>query len=258
MNQTSKAQNTLKVVSILGTQKKGCTRYFSQFLLDSLAKKQAITVQEFVLPKDGPTFCTGCMACYSHGLNSCPHREQVQPLWQAICDADLVLLAQPTYVFGAPAQVKAFFDHLGLKWLAHSPEPKMLDKRVVILTQAAGGGTRKATGTVKTSFRFLGASSITSCTFAVRNGVLENIPPKTKAAIERKLDRLAERLTRQGKPSSPSLFTRVMFHAMRQGHSFISKNERRHGRSDTYDYLYWKQQGWLDKQWPWKKPEVAG
>lgn len=257
MSQTSSTPKALKVVSILGTQKKGCTRHFSQHLLDSLAKKRACEVRQFVLPKDGPGFCTGCMACFSHGMDACPHREQVQPLWQAMCDADLVILAQPTYVFGAPAQVKAFFDHLGVRWLAHSPEPRMLNKRVVILTQAAGGGTRKATGTVKTSFRFLGAARISTCTFTVRNGVLEYIPPKTMAAIESKLDRLAERLSREQQPDSPSLFAKVMFHAMRMGHGFISKNERKHGRPDTYDYLYWQRQGGMDKQWPWKKPKPA-
>lgn len=193
------------------------------------------------------------MACFSHGMQACPHKEQVQSLWQVMCQADLVILSQPTYVFGAPAQVKAFFDNLGSRWLAHTPEAKMLNKRVLILTQATGGGTRKASTTVKTSFRFLGAARIQTFAYKVQNGVLESMSPKIKAKIERRLDKLALSLSRQQQPAAPSLFARFMFYAMRLGHSFISKNERRQGRADTYDYLQWKKQGWLDKQWPWKE-----
>ncbi len=44
---------------------------------------------------------------------------------------------------------------------------------------------------------------------------------------------------------------------MRKGHTFFSQQERKQGREDTYDYTYWKQQGWMDKQWPWKEQPPA-
>lgn len=241
------------VVSILGTQKQGCTSYFLQHFLEELKEHRQCDIKHFSLPKDCPTFCTGCAACFTRGMLACPHSQQVQPLWEAICEADLVVLAQPTYVFGPPAQVKAMLDHLGCRWLVHSPDPRMLDKRVVILSQAVGAGMRKSLKAVKTSWRYLGAARIWQYAFSVGNTLPEHIPAAKRAAIERKLDKLALSVAQSQRPHKPSLFTRLMFPMMRLGHSKISQMERKQGRPDTYDYLSWKEQGWLDKRWPWRQ-----
>lgn len=250
---TINTQRPLRGVYLLGTAKKGCTAHFGEYLIERLTARRACEIKRFVLPKDGPEFCTGCTLCFMRGMESCPHAKQVQPLWQAMCEADVLILAQPTYAFGAPAQVKALLEHLACRWLVHSPEKRMLNKQVFILSQAVGAGMGKAAKQVKTCFRFLGCARIRTCTFSVGHTDVKCIASDKRKTIEGKLDRFAEQIASSPDTLAPSLFTRMMFPLMRKGHTFFSQQERKQGREDTYDYIYWKQQGWIDKQWPWKE-----
>lgn len=242
----------LKVVYLLATQKKGCTAHFGEQLLAGLNRRRPTQVTRFVLPKDGPGFCLGCGTCFFKGMEACPHTEQVNPILEAMCESDLIILAQPTYVMGPPAQVKALMDHLGGRWMVHSPDPRMFNKRVLIMCLAVGGGTRKAARPVKNWFRFLGAARIRLLTFTVGHDRLNDVTEKKRQAIAKKLDRVAHKLAQEEAPRGPSLFVRLGLPGMRLFHQFINRRENKAGRSDTYDHGYWKQQGWLDRKWPWK------
>jgi hypothetical protein len=39
---------------------------------------------------------------------------------------------------------------------------------------------------------------------------------------------------------------------MKTAQNMINKSEQRAGRKSTKDYLYWKENGWLDGRKPWK------
>lgn len=193
------------------------------------------------------------MACFNKGMESCPHHDKVRPIWQSMLKADLIVFAQPTYIMGAPGQVKVLLDHLACRWLVHSPDPQMLSKRVLIISQAVGMGARKAGKMVKSSLRMLGAAKIRMFTFTVQNGIYDSLSDKRREKINGKLERLAKTLSKDVAPLAPSLFARMMFPMMRLGHTMISKQEVKQGREATNDYLYWQEQGWIDKRYPWKK-----
>lgn len=180
---TAATGQPLGVAYILATGKKGCTYHFGEPFLAALGKHSALQVTRIVLPQDAPPYCTGCMACFTRGMEACPHSAKVQPIWQAMLAADPVLVAQPAYCVGTLGHLKATLDHLASRWLVHSPDPQMLNKRVMIISQAVGLGAKRAGKAVRSSMRFLGAAKVPMCSFTVMNTTLEHMPAGRKPAF---------------------------------------------------------------------------
>ena len=59
----------VKITVINGTSKKGITYKIKEMLLNELRDYADIT--EFYLPKDCPSFCTGCLNCVLKNEFSC-------------------------------------------------------------------------------------------------------------------------------------------------------------------------------------------
>lgn len=213
--------------------------------------EDAYEIDQFVLPRDYARFCTGCLNCFTSGMASCPHASEVALIWEALCGADLIVWAQPTYAGLLPAQGKALLDHLACRWMVHCPEPRMFHKRVVILSQAIGMGMRKAGKNVKTSFRYLGTADIGCLSYTVRQSKLDTLALRGLAKVEAAILKQARRIAALPAPGRPSLMARRMVRMMRIGHSQINRAELKAGRPATYDYLYWKEQGWMDSGRPW-------
>ena len=49
----------------------------------------------------------------------------------------------------------------------------------------------------------------------------------------------------------PRLKIKGLFFAVKIAHKMINKSRRKRGCDDTKDYLYWKENGWLDGKKPW-------
>jgi len=209
------------------------------------------SVTEFFLPRDCPVFCTGCKACFFQDISVCPHREYTVPLWESILAADLLVLTSPTYVLHLTGQMKAFLDHFGSKWMAHSPEKAMFRKQAVVITNAIGQGMNKTAKDIQDSLDFWGVAH----TYLIKQALLQaewkNVDDKLKAELRRRCARVAEKI----KPKEqvrPRLKIKGLFFIMRFAQKMIDKSERKAGREQTKDYLHWKEQGWIDEKRPWK------
>ena len=100
----------MKITVINGSMRRGSTWNSTQAILKELSKIQETQVTEFFLPRDMPHFCAGCYSCFYKGENTCPHAGAVQPIAQAILEADLVVLTSPVYGFDVSGQMKALLD----------------------------------------------------------------------------------------------------------------------------------------------------
>ncbi len=60
--------------------------------------------------------CNGCMACFS--TKKCVTDDEGETLYQAIVDADGIILGSPSYFQGVTAQMKIFIDRIGFLALA--------------------------------------------------------------------------------------------------------------------------------------------
>ena len=230
----------MNIVIIHGQSHKGSTYHIAQELVQRLGG----SVKEFFLPRDFQTFCLGCTTCFVKGEEYCPHHAGLSPITEALDEADLIILASPVYVFHATGGMKNLLDHYGYRWMAHRPEKKMFSKQAVVISTAAGMGCKSTMKDMSDSLFYWGISRIYTCGFAVAATSYDGISAKKKAKIERRLDFLAKKIKRREGKVKPSLKGKLMFAIMRLA--------QKDGWNPK-DQEYWKSQGWLDKQRPWKE-----
>jgi multimeric flavodoxin WrbA len=238
----------MKIMVINGTQNKGCTYKMKEMFLEALGKAHEIT--EYRLPDDAPVFCTGCKACFFKDISVCPHREYTLPIWNGIKEADLIVITSPVYVFHATGQIKALLDHYGTKWMAHSPEKELFLKKAVIITNAVGQGMKNVIKDIGDSLDFWGVArrySIRQALFVVE---WEKVSEKKKQNIRKQCIRVAKKV--QGPVKKPRFRIRLLFKIMGIAQKLINKSLIKKGESETIDYRYWKKNGWLNGDKPWK------
>lgn len=240
----------MNITVINGTEQRGCTYQMKEQFLAAVGDGHNVT--EFILPKDCPVFCTGCKACFYKDMSVCPHTEYTVPIWESIRAADLLVFTSPVYVFHAAAQMKALLDHLGTKWMAHSPEGAMFRKQAVILVNAIGQGMGKTAKDIKDSLDFWGVARTSVIKQAMFQPKWELVSDKTKIAIAGKCAKIAAKI-KSAKRVTPSLKIRGLFFVMKTAQKMIDKSERKAGRPRTADYLHWEKNGWLDGKKPWRE-----
>ena len=121
----------MNITVVMGTSARGCTFAMKEQFLSSLGSGNSVT--EFTLPEACPVFCTGCKACFFKDISACPHAEYVMPIWESFLAADLIVFCTPTYVFHAPAQMKALLDHLGKSGWRTRPTKRCSASRRLLL-----------------------------------------------------------------------------------------------------------------------------
>ncbi len=238
----------MKITVINGTEKKGVTYKMKELFLERLKDNAEIT--EFYLPGDCPSFCAGCTVCFMKDENECRDRVYVEKIEKAMLEADLLLFTSPTYVFHATGAMKTMLDHFGYRWMPHRPAGEMFGKRAVIITQSIGSGEKSAAKDIKDSLSWWGISAVRIISFKLMSDVVwNNIPGKKREEFRQKLYREADRVKRVDytKPARTGIPVRLRFHMVRMLKKRLGKKN-----PEYKGYRYWKENGWLDQNRPWK------
>ena len=238
----------MKITVINGTEKHGVTYKLKEIFLDELRGKAEIT--EFYLPKDCPNFCVGCTTCFRTDGSKCKDAEYTQKIEKALLSADLLIFTTPAYVFHATGAMKAMLDHFGYRWMPHKPAKEMFGKRAVIITQCLGGGGKSAAKDIKDSLSWWGVSDIRACSFKLMSEIeWDKLHEKAKKKMAGKLVSVAEKMKKidYSKPARTNLLTKCKFYAVRMLQTNLGKTN-----PEYTDFKYWKTNGWLDKERPWK------
>lgn len=230
----------MKITILHGQSHKGSTYHIARMLADKLEGE----VTEFFLPRDFGEFCVGCTQCFEQSETLCPHYEKLQPITQAIDQADVLILASPVYVYHATGAMKALLDHYGYRWMAHRPQEAMFRKQGVCISTAAGAGIKTTNRDMADSLFFWGVPKIYRYGVAVLETSYTRVNAKIKANIDRKTTKLAQTLRRKHGRVKPGLKTKGFFAIVRMLHK-IGWNEA--------DIIYWKEKGWEEKARPWKQ-----
>ena len=96
----------MNITVINGTEKHGVTYRLKEMFLAEFRDKATIT--EYYLPKDCPSFCTGCLSCTLKGESTCKDAEYIGRIDKSLLEADLIVMTSPAYVFHATGAMKAF------------------------------------------------------------------------------------------------------------------------------------------------------
>lgn len=238
----------MRIVVINGTEKHGVTYKLKEAFLDIFRDDAEIT--EFYLPKDCPNFCCGCTNCFREKENLCKDAAYVQKIEKAMFAADLLIFTSPVYVYHATGAMKAMLDHFGYRWMPHRPAKEMFGKRAVIITQCLGSGVKETAKDIKDSLSWWGISSIRVCSFKLMSEIdWEKLSDKKKDKMLSKLNSVAERIKKTDftRPARTSLPTKAKFYVVRMLQTKLGKEN-----PEYTDFKYWKKNGWLDKERPWR------
>lgn len=232
----------MRITVLHGQMHKGSTYNITRLFLDNLSDNNT-EITEFFMPKEGPPFCIGCFRCFTKGEEQCPHADIVQPIAKAIEEADLLILQSPCYILGMTGQLKTLLDHLGYRWLPHRPHPKMFSKVGLVISTAAGAGTKKVTKSLRNNLFYWGVPKIYSYGKNVAASSWETVDEEKKLKIEKEVAQMSIKISRHIGKVKPGIKTKVMFELMRMS--------QRSNNWNSTDKEYWFKNGWLDTTKPW-------
>ncbi len=232
----------MKITVIYGTQRKtkSSTYNIAQQFIGLLSRGD--NVREFFLPQDMPNFCRGCWQCFTD-YTKCPDYQYLKPITEAVEEADLLIFTAPVYVYHVPGQMKAFLDHFGYRWMPHQPSAGMFKKQALLISTAAGAGTKSALKDLKDSMTFWGVARIYSFGRNIRAADWDGVNEKIKLQIQDDVKKLAEKILAGSKDVNPSLKVKGLFYVMRYMQKKMGFN--------AADVAYWQERGWLEKARPW-------
>ncbi|MGO5052063.1 flavodoxin family protein [Lachnospiraceae bacterium LCP25S3_G4] len=229
----------MKIVVINGTPIKGVTYHMKEMFLEHIRAGNQIT--EFY-PNDLPTFCVGCKSCFLRGEQKCPHRDKVEPIWNAVLAADLLVFAYPVYALRAPASIKSLLDHFCVHWMVHRPDAKMFKKTAVIITNSVGAPNGSAQKDVKTSMSWMGVSKIHTCGAGMMGDIFwEKMLPKHKKMLDNKTRKLAEKVHKLTPCMHKSIKVKVLFTICKFQHKMVMKSEK----NLSLDNEHYIKNGWI-------------
>ncbi len=232
----------MKIAVIYATQRKSksSTYNIAQQFIQHLSDKD--TVAEFFLPKSMPNFCRGCWNCFTDYKN-CPDYNYLKPILEAMLEADLLVFTAPVYVYHVPGQVKAFLDHFGYQWMPHQPRKEMFSKQALLISTAAGAGTKSALKDLKDSMTFWGISHIYTFGINLHAADWDKVNDKKRLKMQKDIFKLSLKIKTEFKNVKPSLKIKMLFYTMR-----LMQKKLKFNPADTQ---YWETQGWLGKERPW-------
>ncbi|MGN1181773.1 MAG: flavodoxin family protein [Faecalibacillus sp.] len=232
----------MKIVMIHGQNHLGSTYHIGKILSEQLGSSDQI--KEFFLPRDLNHFCLGCYSCIDDE-KKCPFYEEKKIIGDAMEEADVLILTTPNYCMAPTASMKAFIDLFFQYWIIHRPRKSMFTKKAVVISTTAGMGTGQAIKTVKRALAYWGVPYIKTYGKALQASSWQEVSQKNKDRIHKDMTKLAHQI-KKDKCGKPSLYIRFMF--------FIMARSRKQGDGVTIpsETIYWKENGWLDKQRPWR------
>ena len=239
----------MKITVINGTEKHGVTYRLKELFLAELRDGAEIT--EFYLPKDCPSFCTGCGTCFLKSESLCKDAAFVQKIDRALREADLLVFTTPTYVFHASGAMKSLLDHFAYHWMPHRPAGELFGKRALVITQSLGAGEKSAAKDIKDSLAWWGVSDVRTASFKLMGGIRwDSLPEKKRQALTAALQKTARHFKAidYTKPAHTALAVKAKFYAVRMLQTGLGKAD-----PDYTDYVYWKSNGWIGRARPWKR-----
>lgn len=229
----------MKITLIHGQNHKGSTYHIGRLLADQFKNSE---IREFFLPKDLEHFCPGCYQCIEDD-KKCPFYEEKKRIMDAIEAADILILTTPTYCMRASAPMKAFIDLTFTYWMSHRPRKCMFSKKAVVISTAAGTGTKSAIKDITNALFYWGIPYIKEYGISVQAMCWEQVSDKKKVKIRKDMIKLAGTIEKA--KVRVGFKTRFMFNIMRM------MQLKGMGSGET-EKDYWKKMGWLGKGRPWR------
>lgn len=231
----------MKIVLIHGQNHKGSSYHIGRMIADKVNVTKEIT--EFFLPKDLNHFCVGCYNCIEDE-SKCPFYDEKWKIMNAVEQADVLIFTTPTYCMRASAPMKSFMDLTFTYWMVHRPRKCMFHKKAIVVSTAAGQGTKSAMKDITQALHYWGISYIKTYGISVQAMNWEKVSEKRKMQIQGATDKIAGGVSKERKAKT-GIKTKLVFYMMRL-------MQKAGWGSGPAERKYWENNGWLGKERPWK------
>ena len=226
-----------KCLVIHGSPRKGNTCKAANLVVEELASRPGWVFEHLSLKELKLPFCLGCFNCILRDEKLCPHRAIMEPVLNKMLEADALIVGAPIYILHVNAETKNFFDHLA--YVFH--RPRFFGRQALVITTTAAAGARTGTRFLRKTLYQLGYNHARELPIQCWDAVFQ---PKAKdlARIARVSRSFAEEVE-SGRPRKPTWF-HIFYHSAFRAAARAGARER------SADYLYWKEQGIIDKAYP--------
>ena len=231
----------VKIVMINGQNHKGSSYNIGRMIADKIGNEEDIV--EFFLPKDLNHFCLGCYACIEDDTR-CPFFEEKNKIMTAVESANVLIFTTPTYCMRASAPMKSFIDLTFNYWMVHRPRKFMFSKKAIVVSTAAGSGTKAAIKDIANTLLYWGVPQVLPYGISVQAMNWNGVADKKKQKIEKDTTKIAAKVLKR-KRAKVGIKTKTLFMMMRM----MQKKGWGSGQSEKE---YWEKNGWLDKERPWR------
>lgn len=219
----------MNIVLIHGQRRKIGTNYNISHQLLDLIKNENSQVQEFFV-NDIP-FCKGCMQCVLKGEDKCPDRDTVSEIIDAFEKADILIINSPTYCMEMTGQLKTFFDHMAYRYIVHRPHLSMKNKTAILISTAAGGGSKRVINSLKNQMMWFGIKNNYSMNFNVYAESWNGVKDEIKQKIAKKVNTTVKKV--KNKNGKKAFNPTVSFR-------FFLMKKLRYKLGNELDIQYWK------------------
>lgn len=190
-------------------------------------------------------FCHGCRICFNLGEEHCPLKDDLLAIKTKIKEADGVIVATPVYVNDVNGITKNWIDRMA--HVCHRPE--FAGKCIYILATVADGPTGHALMTLNMALRTWGFYLVGNTGF--KTGALMK-RQEIQSRYENQMKKIGSKLFQsiaKKQFTQPSFLSLMTFRI--QQHAWQRQTD------DSFDYTYWKNQGWLDNKQSFYIPHQA-
>ncbi|GAA0125130.1 flavodoxin family protein [Clostridium sp. CTA-19] len=240
----------MKITIIHGSQRKGNTEKTIEIVEKKLNSIENNEFFHFYLPKDLPLFCCGCFRCFeegSFGGEFCPHSKYTHPILDALKKSDGIIIASPVYSLSESGQIKGFLDHFACIFMPHRPLKEMFSKSAFIISTTAGAGTKHSIRPIARSLKFWGIPKMYKCGFNLWAKEWSEMAIRKQNKYEKILKKKSYAFYKSMncKQKYIPVQTKILFNIFKR---FI--NSCPDGNTDKE---YWRENGWLQGNRPWKR-----
>ncbi len=233
----------MKVISIISSNRRnGNTERVCSLLeeeLQAIAEYQheILDIERIYLGHAGLKMCLGCRVCFDKGEEFCPLKDELLSIREKLNKADGVIAASPVYVEDVNGIMKNWIDRMAF----NCHRPAFAGKKAVVLSTSGIVSTSHALKTMRTALMTWGFQVIDWQAFST-GALMET--EQINNLYRHKIKRIAENFfsaMKYNKALRPSLYSLIMFR--------VQQNYWQKGidMQHTFDYIYWKRNGWLKK-----------
>lgn len=179
-------------------------------------------------------YCHGCRICFTKSEMLCPYKEDIVSIKSRMIEADIIIIGSPVYVEDVTGLVKNWIDRMAY----NCHRPFLNGKPTYIFTTSGAMASLHAIRTIKHAMMAWGAENVNYDNYSMGNKMEIK---KAEMLYGKQIEKRVNEIFHIYNSKNISTYSLLAFNVQKQ--FWLRKNNAK----EPYDYNYWIEQGWLNK-----------